>query len=343
VAALLRDLNYESATIGARKIASIYLGGGTPSLFSVAQVARLLDGIRTAVRLSDSVEITLEANPGAIEVTRFAGFRAAGVNRVSVGVQSLRDDRLVRLGRVHSAAEARNAVAAALAADFDSVNLDLMYGLPGDGVAEGLSDLQNAIALGTPHLSWYQLTLEPHTAWERHPPAGIPDDDIVASLEGEGRALLEDAGLQRYEVSAYARVGHRCTHNLNYWRFADYIGIGAGAHSKRSLQAGAGHLRCGKQRNPQRYMTTAGTAEAIEHRENVEEPRAIALEYLMNALRLVEGTSIGHFERTAGIDAAVIAAACQQARHDGLLSVDADRLCASEQGFSRLNSILRMV
>lgn len=343
IAALLRDLDYESDVIGSRTVASIYIGGGTPSLFSADRIGSLLEGIRAAVDVCGSAEITLEANPGTIEASRFIGFREAGVNRVSIGVQSLRDEQLARLGRVHSSAEARSAVAAALTAGFDSVNLDLMYALPGDSVAEGLEDLECAISLGTPHLSWYQLTLEPNTAWERRSPSGMPDQDVVEPLERAGRDMLAAAGFERYEVSAYAQPGHRCTHNLRYWRFDDYIGIGAGAHSKCRLAGGSGHRRYGKLRNPQTYMKTAGSAACVESSETVSESDTITLEYLMNTLRLVDGTTITDFEAVTGAGMSAIADAWRQGRRRGLFVDVDDRLCVTEQGMNQLNRLLRLL
>ena len=343
VAALLRDLAYESAALQPRTLTSIYIGGGTPSLFSAEQIARLIDGIRATLTVSDHAEITLEANPGTLEADRFVGFRQAGVNRVSIGVQSLRDTRLKLLGRVHTARNAIDAVGAALSAGFDSVNLDLMYGLPGDGVADGLSDLKYALALGTAHLSWYQLTLEPNTVWERQPPAHLPQDDEIVELERAGREMLAAAGFDRYEVSAYAKPGHICVHNRHYWCFGDYVGIGAGAHSKLRASPGDGHIRYSRLRNPSSYMARAGSPECIEATESVSEPRSIALEYLMNALRLVDGTAATDFEALCGVDRAVIAAALQEARSRGLMSECRDRMCATEKGFNQINSILRLV
>lgn len=342
VDALLRDLGYESTTIGRRAISSIYIGGGTPSLFSAVAIRRLLDGIASAVTVDADAEITLEANPGTLEAGRFGGFRAAGINRISIGVQSLRDGQLQRLGRVHSAAQARKAVSAALEADFDSVNLDLMYALPGDTMTDGLADLEDAIALGTPHLSWYQLTLEPNTAWERRPPAGIPADEVVGPLERRGREVLASAGLQRYEISAYARRGHECRHNLRYWRFADYIGIGAGAHSKVRTAGVPGYVRYCKRRNPQSYMAAAGLAACVESAETVAEGRAITLEYLMNGLRLVSGTSLAEFEAATGLSAASIARTLRDARRLGLLEDDEQTMRATDRGLNELNGVLRM-
>jgi len=343
VAALLRDLRYEADRCGQGRYASIYIGGGTPSLFTAGSIARLLDGIHAAVDVSADAEITLEANPGTIETRRFRGFRDAGVNRVSIGVQSLRDAQLARLGRVHSAAEAAAAVTAALAAGFASVNLDLMYGLPGDGPGDSLSDLRHAIALGTPHLSWYQLTLEPHTAWARRPPAGLPDDTVVEPLETAGRELLAAAGLHRYEVSAYARPGMACRHNLNYWHFGDYVGIGAGAHSKRRRTDGQGHVRYSKLRNPGSFMREAGRQACVESTDEVSEPHSIALEFLMNALRLLEGVPAGDLEARTGVEISVVAESLRQAQRQGLLASFPKRLRTTPQGLSQLNRILSLM
>jgi len=342
VDALLRDLEHESQLIGQREFVSIYIGGGTPSLFSARAIQRLLEGIGSMVAVAGDVEVTLEANPGAIETDRFDGFRHAGVNRISIGVQSLRDEQLERLGRVHSAAQARSAVGAALACGFDSVNLDLMYGLPRDGGAEGLADLEAAIALGTPHLSWYQLTLEHNTAWERRPPAGIPTEDSIERLEQEGRKLLASAGFERYEISAYAKPGHQCRHNLLYWRFGDYVGIGAGAGSKVTMADRRGHRRYSKLRNPRSYLDAAGGASCVESSETITEPRTVSLEYLMNALRLVTGTTASEFEAATGIGVAAIEGTLSEARELGLLDNDARALCATQEGMNRLNDVLRL-
>ena len=341
--ALLRDLEYELLNIGSFDISSIYIGGGTPSLFTGEQIGRLLDGIRTTADVAAAAEITLEANPGALEAARFGEYRDAGINRVSIGVQSLRDEQLTRLGRVHSAAEATAAVAAALGAGFESVNVDLMYGLPGDRVDDALQDLTAAIELGTPHLSWYQLTLEPNTAWEHRPPSGLPADEVIAAIEETGRDMLSSAGLERYEVSAYAKAGHQCAHNLNYWRFGDYAGIGAGAHSKRRTPDGGGYARYGRRRNPSSYALAAGSAGGIETHDRVDDPAAITLEYLMNALRLTEGTTLHAFEETTGVDSNQVVSACAAARRAGLMSGDNDRLCASAAGYRQLNRILRII
>jgi len=340
VAALLRDLGAELALAQGRAIETIFLGGGTPSLFSGAAIARLLDGTRASAAVAANAEITLEANPGAADAARFAAFREAGVNRLSIGVQSFRDDKLRVLGRVHDAAQAEAAVVAARAAGFENLNLDLMYGLPGDDVAGAVADLERAIALKPEHLSWYQLTLEPNTAFERRPPA-LPDDDVVAAIEEQGRALLAAHGYERYEVSAYARRGRRCLHNLNYWQFGDYLGVGAGAHGKVTLPAAGEIARRAKTRNPRTYLQHAGCAAATSE-ERVTTRAQAALELLMNALRVLDGMPIETFEARAGQPAAAIEAARAAAVTRGWLRAEPDRLRATPSGVEKLNRLLEL-
>jgi putative oxygen-independent coproporphyrinogen III oxidase len=338
--ALLRDLRSELPLAQGRPIETVFLGGGTPSLFSGAAITRLLDGLRAEAVLAVDAEITLEANPGAVDAARFTAFREAGVNRLSIGIQSFRDERLQALGRVHDSAEAQAAVATARAAGFDNLNLDLMYGLPGDDAGGALADLEKAIALAPAHLSWYQLTLEPNTAFERRPPA-LPDDDVVARIEEQGRALLAAHGYGRYEISAYAQGGRRCRHNLNYWQFGDYLGVGAGAHGKITLPADGAFERRAKARNPRTYQLRAGTAEATTE-ERVATRAQAAIEYLMNALRVLDGTPVEMFEARAGQPAAAIDSARAAAAARGWLSPDAGRLRATPAGLERLNKLLEL-
>ncbi|HEX7236808.1 MAG TPA: radical SAM family heme chaperone HemW [Gammaproteobacteria bacterium] len=340
VAALLRDLRGELTLAQGRAIETIFLGGGTPSLFSGAAIARLLEGTRAAASIASNAEITLEANPGAVDAARFAAFRDAGVNRLSIGVQSFRDDKLRVLGRVHDAAQAEAAVAAARAAGFENLNLDLMYALPGDDAAGAVADLERAIALNPEHLSWYQLALEPNTAFERRPPT-LPDDDVVASIEQQGRALLAAHGYERYEISAYALRGRRSLHNLNYWQFGDYLGIGAGAHGKITLPAAGEIARRAKTRNPRTYQQRAGSAEATSE-ERVASRAQAALELLMNALRLLDGMPVETFEARAGQPAAAIEAARALAVARGWLGAEPDRLRATPAGLEKLNRLLEL-
>jgi oxygen-independent coproporphyrinogen-3 oxidase len=340
VDALLADLRGELRFAEGRPIETIFLGGGTPSLFSGAAIARLLGGIRAEAAVAANAEITLEANPGAVDAARFAAFREAGVNRLSIGVQSFRDAQLRALGRVHDAMQAEAAVAAARAAGFDNLNLDLMYGLPGDDAAGAREDLERALALAPAHLSWYQLTLEPNTAFARRPPR-LPDDDVVVSIEHAGRALLASHGYERYEISAYARLGRRCVHNLNYWQFGDYLGLGAGAHGKITLRDAAAIARRAKARNPRTYLQVAGTPKAT-HEERVTARAQAALEFLMNALRVLDGTSIATFEARAGQPVAAIASPRAAATARGWLAAENDRLRATPAGLDRLNRLLEL-
>jgi putative oxygen-independent coproporphyrinogen III oxidase len=340
VDALLRDLRHELPLAQGRPIETVFIGGGTPSLFSGAAVARLLDGLRAEASLSPGAEITLEANPGAVDAARFAAFREAGVNRLSIGIQSFRDTQLRVLGRVHDAAEAEEAVATARAAGFENLNLDLMYALPGDDAAGAAADLERAIALAPAHISWYQLTLEPNTAFERRPPR-LPEDEVVASIEERGRALLAAHGYERYEISAYAQRGRRCLHNLNYWQFGDYLGVGAGAHGKVTVPAAGEIVRRAKTRNPRTYLQRAGTAEAASE-ERVSTRAQAALELLMNALRVVDGTPVEMFEARAGQSAAAIGSARSVAAARGWLSAEPGRLRATPAGLERLNKVLEL-
>src|SRR6185503_7745643 len=340
VDALLRDLRSEIELARGRAIETIYFGGGTPSLFSAAAIARLLDGLKSAATIAPDAEITLEANPGAVDVARFAAFREAGVNRLSIGIQSFRNEKLHALGRVHDSAQAEAAVAAARAAGFANVNVDLMYGLPGDDAAGAVADLERAVALEPEHVSWYQLTLEPNTAFERRPPA-LPDDDFVAKIEEQGRALLAAHGYERYEISGYAQRGRRCLHNLNYWQFGDYLGVGAGAHGKVTLPE-AGHIaRRAKTRNPRTYQLQAGNAAATSE-ERVATREQAALEFLMNALRLLDGTTVETFEARAGQPEGAIGVPRAAAAARGWLSTEPDRLRATPSGLERLNKLLEL-
>jgi oxygen-independent coproporphyrinogen-3 oxidase len=340
VDALLLDLDLEARLVGRRTIQSVFIGGGTPSLFSGAAIRRLLEQIRVCLEVGSDLEITLEANPGAIDAERFARFRTAGVNRLSIGVQSFRDAKLRALGRIHDGAEAARAIVAARDAGFTNINLDVMYGLPGDDCAGAIADLERAIELGPSHLSWYQLTLEPSTAFYRDPPA-LPEDESIAETETTGRALLERCGYQRYEVSAYARPGFRCAHNLNYWRFGDYIGIGAGAHGKVTDPARNVIERRAKQRNPRTYMAQAGT-EASVAVERIEQAQQLAVEFMMNALRLPEGTTMARFEERTGQPAASIERPLREAAERGWLSVESGALRPTPAGLQVLNALLAL-
>ena len=337
VAALLRDLDDEAARAPGRPLTSIFIGGGTPSLFSGRAIAELLEGIGRRLPTSLDVEVTLEANPGAVETGRFAEYRRAGVNRLSIGVQSFRDPALERLGRVHDGHEAVQAFEHAVSAGFQNINLDLMYGLPGDDVRGALEDLECATDLGPAHVSWYQLTVEAGTAFERKPPV-LPADDKVVAIEQAGRELLAARGYERYEISAYARRGRQCRHNLNYWAFGDYLGIGAGAHGKLTLDDRS-IVRTAKQRNPRTYVDTAGQ-EASTRVERIDSRSQIALEYLMNALRLIVGTPTEEFERRTGQLRDAIAEPRSEAERRKWMRQDPEQLVATPLGLERLNGLL---
>jgi oxygen-independent coproporphyrinogen-3 oxidase len=340
VSALLRDLDGELPLAQGRAISSVFIGGGTPSLFSGAAIARLLSSVRERLPLADGAEVTLEANPGAAEAGRFAEYRDAGVNRLSIGVQSLRSKQLARLGRVHGPEEAERAIELARGAGFTSFNLDLMYALPDDDADGALADLAAGVALDPPHLSWYQLTLEPNTAFHRKPPP-LPAEDVVLETERRGRELLAAHGYARYEVSAYARAGQRCSHNLNYWRFGDYLGIGAGAHGKVTLPGGGVVERRAKTRNPRTYSTAAGTPRAVAI-ERIADARQIAVEFLMNALRLPGGVPVALFEQRAGQELAAIEEPLRDARARGWLAEEPGMLRPTGAGLEVLNRLLAL-
>ena len=325
LAVLLEDLEQECERFGDRGVRTVYFGGGTPSLFPPAAFDAL---VRHA---PDAGEITLEANPGTVEHGDFAAYRRAGVTRVSLGAQSFDAAQLEGLGRIHSAAETRMATAAVKSAGFDSFNIDLMYGLPRQTVEQALDDLEQAIRLEPPHISWYQLTIEPKTAFAQRPPIGLPDDDRAVEIEEAGIDLLARHGYRRYEVSAFARDGHRCGHNLNYWRFGDYIGIGAGAHGKLTRPDGT-VVRTAKAHQPRLYMRGApGTANPVH-------PDDLPGEFMMNALRLTEGVELSSFEARTGLSAATIAECVTELNDWGLMR--ADRLALTAHGYRHLDAVV---
>jgi oxygen-independent coproporphyrinogen-3 oxidase len=318
VDALLRDLEGELPFVHGRQLHSIFIGGGTPSLFSGPAIERLLDGVRQHIPCPVDMEVTLEANPGASEVGHFAGYRQAGVNRLSIGVQSFHGESLLKLGRIHGPDEAVAAVEAARAAGFDNLNLDLMFGLPGQGLEQAMEDLRTATALAPEHLSYYQLTLEPGTAFYRVPPS-LPKDDLIWEIFQRGQAWLVEQGFRQYEVSAYAQPGRECRHNLNYWGFGDYLGIGAGAHGK--LSDPAGHvLRRWKVPEPGAYMRSVGSNEALSGQQVLDEADLV-LEFMMNALRLSQGFGTHLFEERCGLSLHRIRDQLDEAVNKGLLEL----------------------
>jgi putative oxygen-independent coproporphyrinogen III oxidase len=338
VAALIRDLDFELREPEARPLVSIFLGGGTPSLFSGAAIGRLLEAVQRRLDFAPDIEITLEANPGAADAQRFRDHRAAGVNRLSLGAQSFDAARLARLGRIHGPQEIYAAVGAARAAGFENLNLDVMYALPEQTLEQAAADLRAALSLAPEHLSYYQLTLEPNTAFAAHPPL-LPDQDSAWAMQEQGQALLAARGYAQYEVSAYARAGHQARHNRNYWEFGDYLGIGAGAHGKRTQ--GGRIVRRARCKTPRRYLEQAGRAAALEEERTVA-PEELPFEYVMNALRLNEGFALEHFEARTGLVRAAIAAPLARASALGLIEQDGSRVRASARGRAHLNALLRL-
>ncbi|MBU6195640.1 MAG: oxygen-independent coproporphyrinogen III oxidase-like protein [Burkholderiales bacterium] len=333
--ALVRDLEAALPQVWGRTVHSIFIGGGTPSLFEPEQVEALLADIRARLRLEPACEITLEANPGTFEAQRFAAYARAGVTRLSVGVQSFNDRALAALGRVHDGAQARAAVQEA-AASFDTWNLDLMYALPGQTAGDLERDLDTALALQPPHLSIYHLTIEPNTRFALQPPSQLPDDDSAYAMLDRIIERTAAAGLARYEVSAFSRPGHRCTHNLNYWRFGDYLGIGAGAHSKLSFPDRL--VRQVRWREPRAYMEAAERGQAVSN----EHPIAIddrPFEFMLNGLRLIEGVSLRAFHERTGLNAAVLEPALRRAVAQGLLVQDGLQLQPSARGLDFLSDL----
>lgn len=336
--ALLADLEQALPDIWGRTVHTVFFGGGTPSLFSADGIDRILTGVRTLTRLLPGAEITLEANPGTVEATKFAGFRAAGVTRVSLGIQSFNPRHLQALGRIHDDVEARRAAELA-ATHFDTFNLDLMVALPGQTLAEALADIDTALSFEPPHLSAYHLTLEPNTPFGHTAPANLPDDDAAADMQLAVEARLIGAGMQHYETSTYARPHHASRHNLNYWQFGDYLGIGAGAHSKLSFHDRI--LRQMRTKHPQQYM------DAVAQGAHLADTRILTrtdlpFEFMMNALRLNEGVPAALFEERTGLPLIVCAAALDKARARGLLLPGATRLQPSVHGQHFLNDLLEL-
>lgn len=338
VATLLRDLEGELATdasLTRRSVISVFLGGGTPSLFSPDAIARLLSGLRQRVNLIEGAEITMEANPGSTERDRLRGFVQAGVTRFSVGLQSMADDSLQALGRVHNAADAARAVVAARTSGVASFNLDLMHGLPGQSADAGLDDLEQVIAAAPHHISWYQLTIEPNTRFYRYPPA-LPDEETLGDLEERGIVRLRAAGYHRYEVSAWAQPGGDCRHNLNYWRFGDYLAIGAGAHGKVTGRNGR-ILRYRKTRRPEDYLRSTGTERRDGKYLASEE---LPGEFMLGALRLARGFEPELFEGHTGLDFAVLQPALTRLQDEGLLERDSHGVRASSLGWRYLDTLV---
>jgi oxygen-independent coproporphyrinogen-3 oxidase len=336
--ALRADLEASLPMVWGRRVVSVFIGGGTPSLFSPEAIGRLLDDVRARLPLEPGCEITLEANPGTFERERFLAFREAGITRLSIGVQSFDDAKLKSLGRVHDAAQARAAIDEA-ARVFDTFNLDLMYALPGQSREQQAADLAQALAFEPPHLSVYHLSLEPNTRFAVEPPTGLPDEDTAFEMLDATVGTTLAAGLARYEVSAYARPGHRATHNLNYWRFGDYLGIGAGAHGKLSFAHRI--LRQTRWREPQTYMARALEGQAVSSEQEVAAAQ-LPFEFMLNALRLRDGVPTAMFRERTGLGFEAIAAPIDEARRRGLLDDDPLVIRPTDRGYDFLNDLQAM-
>lgn len=332
--ALMADLEASLPLVWGRTIHSIFIGGGTPSLFSPEAIDRLLGGIRARLRLEPDCEITLEANPGTFEKDRFKAFRAAGVNRLSIGVQSFNDDYLKALGRVHDRKQALAAVEEASQA-FETFNLDIMYALPGQTLADLKTDMATALSLAPPHISIYHLTIEPNTYFAKFPPV-IPEEDTAYDMLDLITEMTGDAGLHRYEVSAYARDGHRCDHNLNYWKFGDYLGLGAGAHSKLSFAHRV--VRQVRFREPALYMEKALAGHCLAQDAEVSRTD-LPFEYMLNALRLKDGFGLQQFSERTGLAITAIQKGLEEAERKGLIERDFSRVKPSVRGFDFLNDL----
>lgn len=331
--ALLADLQQETRK-QRRAIDTVFIGGGTPSLFSVAAIQRLMDGIRSA-GLADGAEVTMEANPGSVETERLKGYAGAGITRFSLGVQSFNDKCLHALGRIHSSTMALGAVAAAQRSGAESYNIDLMHGLPEQDVNRGLDDIRQALALEPPHLSWYQLTIEPNTRFYTNPPR-LPSETILGDLEEEGARLLESAGYHRYEVSAWAKSDQECQHNLNYWRFGDYVAIGAGAHGKLSSSEGE-IIRYAKTRQPEDYLAKGGIMRRSVRTLDATDRQG---EFMLNALRLREGFSNDLFEARTGLNAAQIDTTVKRLEDRGLLLRHKGQISTTDLGRRFLDDVV---
>ncbi|KMN36608.1 coproporphyrinogen III oxidase [Chromobacterium sp. LK1] len=338
VDALLRDLEFSLPEVWGRPLSSIFMGGGTPSLFSPQAMDALLAGVRARMRLQPDAEITMEANPGTFEAERFRGYREAGINRLSIGIQSFKPAHLQALGRIHDGEEARRAIDIALS-HFDNVNLDLMYALPGQTLDEALADLDTALSYGITHLSAYHLTIEPNTLFAVETPRNLPDDEISADMQEAIEARLAAAGFEHYETSAFARPGRRARHNLNYWQFGDYIGIGAGAHGKISSHAGI--VRQMRYKQPAAYLQAVAEGKPLQSSRKVGREE-LPFEFMMNLLRLTEGFELRLFQERTGLPLSVIQSALTQAEAQGLIARDAVMLRPTLKGQRFLNDLLTL-
>jgi len=336
IRALIEDLDQDLPLAQQRPLTSIFFGGGTPSLFSSEAISQIVRAVEQRIPFSDNIEITLEANPGTAEQQRFSGYRKAGVNRLSIGIQSFDDQKLQNLGRIHNSGEAHKAVKLARSSGFDNLNIDIMYALAGQSVQQAMSDLSGAIHCEPDHLSWYQLTIEPNTAFYSRPPT-LPDEDTMLVMQQTGFELLAQAGYQQYEVSAFAHPTRQASHNLNYWRFGDYLGIGAGAHGKITLPAEGRIVRTRKSRQPEHYMA-ASLSRSAPHQSVAVNERA--MEYMLNVLRLHEGFTAAQFEARTGLAFGQVEKQVESLISKQLLHRNRDRFQPTEKGRQFLNTML---
>lgn len=338
IAHLLADLDQDCPLVNGRSVSSIFIGGGTPSVFSAAGIGQILQGVKQRLQCDADIEVTMEANPGTVEADRFAGYVAAGVTRFSIGVQSFQTTQLKALGRIHDCDEAIRAAKLAQQLPLQSFNLDLMHGLPQQELSGALADLQQAIDLAPPHLSWYQLTIEPNTAFASRPPV-LPPDDTLWDIQQHGLALLQQHGYQQYEISAYAKPGQQCRHNLNYWRYGDYLGIGCGAHGKITLPSRNSILRTVKIKHPKGYMDLSrGYLDSREQVASEDRP----FEFFMNRFRLLEPCPISDFTAYTGLPLSSISDAIALAEQQQLLTVTATDWQITDKGARYLNDLLTL-
>lgn len=336
IESLLADLRFDIEHIQSRSVETIFIGGGTPSLFSVASIKRLMQGIAETVTLSPGIEATMEVNPGSAEADKFHGFREAGINRLSLGVQSFQNEQLQALGRVHSADDAHAAIEMVHSAGFDNFNIDLMHGLPGQTRESASTDLRTALTYQPPHLSWYQLTIEPNTVFHKRPPV-LPVEDSLADIQDAGEKILSSEGYQQYEVSAYNLSSHKCRHNINYWSFGDYLGIGAGAHGKISFLDGR-ITRYSKRRQPEEYMSASSDSFTASRAELSPEDKSG--EFMLNALRLNDGFSVAQFQARTGLPATKIQAKVEMLSARQLLVIEGDKIRTTDMGRRFLDSVV---
>jgi putative oxygen-independent coproporphyrinogen III oxidase len=335
--ALLEDFEQHLPIIWGRRLISIFIGGGTPSLFSPEAINNLLSGIRARIQCIGNLEITMEANPGTFEQNKFNEFRNIGINRLSIGIQSFDNEKLDALGRIHNSSEAIRAVETAQFSGFENINLDLMFGLPNQSIQQGIDDLKTAIALKPSHISWYQLTIEPNTFFYSQPPV-VADDDTICDLQQHGQTLLAEHDFNQYEISAYAKGKKQCQHNLNYWQFGDYLGIGAGAHGKITRSDEQSITRHWKLKQPQAYMDAKGSKKTSGSQLLQTQDRIF--EFMLNALRLKQGFDLQTFESHTGLSMDEISSSCQQAIDKGLLKQSHQHIEATDLGYRFLNDLI---